>query len=194
MLILSVHCLIVDVHIFENFNLTEIVTPINPDKFKQLLVETGYNRSKTKEIITGFREGFPLGYQDMKTGIQQRAPNLKLRVGNEVELWNRVMKEVQLKRYAGPFAKVPFENFIQSPIGLVPKDSGKNTRLIFHLSFPRDGQSVNSETPREWCSVKYPEFDDAIKCILKEQQLVDEDEPIVVANTDLTSVFHFVPD
>ena len=42
-------------------------------------------------------------------------------------LWNKVMKEVEAKRFAGPFEKIPFDNFIQSPIGLVPKDGGKST-------------------------------------------------------------------
>ena len=44
------------------------------------------------------------------------------------------MKEVSLGRIAGPFEKIPFTNFMQSPIGLVPKTGGK-THLIFHLSF-----------------------------------------------------------
>ena len=47
------------------------------------------------------------------------------------------MKEIAEKRMAGPFEDIPFEHFIQSPIGLVPKDGGKKTRLIFHLSYPR---------------------------------------------------------
>ena len=64
------------------------------------------------------------------------------------------MKEVKEERYAGPFEKIPFEHYIQSPIGLVPKDWGKDTRLIFHLSYPRDGKSsVNANTPSELCSV-----------------------------------------
>ena len=47
------------------------------------------------------------------------------------------MKEVKLGRYAGPFPTIPYEeDFIQSPIGLVPKDQGCDTRLIFHLSYP----------------------------------------------------------
>ena len=49
----------------------------------------------------------------------------------------------------------PFDFFIQSPIGLVPKDGGEDTRLIFHLSYPRNGLSVNSEHPKEYCSVQY---------------------------------------
>ena len=61
------------------------------------------------------------------------------------------MKEAKLRRYVGPYLKnqIPFENFIQSPIGLVPKDGGKDVRLIFHLSYPKNGDSVNSNTPPE---------------------------------------------
>ena len=79
------------------------------------------------------------------------------------------MKEVELKRYAGPYEEIPFEYFIQSPIGLVPKDNGKKTRLIFHLSYPRSGEkvSVNSGTPQELKSVQYASFDEAVKlCII----------------------------
>ena len=63
------------------------------------------------------------------------------------------MKEVSLGRYAGPYDEPPFEHFAQSPIGLVPKDKGKKTRLIFHLSYPRNGDSVNSGIPKESCTV-----------------------------------------
>ena len=37
------------------------------------------------------------------------------------------MKEVKEGRYAGPFKDNPYKYYIQSPIGLVPKDNGKNT-------------------------------------------------------------------
>ena len=80
------------------------------------------------------------------------------------------MKEVKERRYAGPFETIPFDNYIQSPIGLVPKDNGTKTRLIFHLSFPRDpgkGSSVNGSTPKEFTSVSYPDFDDAVKLCIK---------------------------
>ena len=77
------------------------------------------------------------------------------------------MKEVKLKRYAGPFKEIPFDNFIQSPIGLVPKDNGKDCRLIFHLSYPRGTlKLLNAKTPPELCSVKYPDFDKAIQLCL----------------------------
>ena len=90
-------------------------------------------------------------------------------VGDKIELWNKVMKEVQLGRYAGPYEEPPFESYIQSPIGLVPKD-GNKTRLIFHLSYPRTAEqniSVNANTPEELCTIKYPDFEDAIRLCLK---------------------------
>ena len=83
------------------------------------------------------------------------------------------MKEVKEKRYAGPYEEIPYRNgddkegFIQSPVSLVPKDNGTSTRLIFHLSYPRNGTtSVNSNTPSEMCTVKYPDFIKAVHLCL----------------------------
>ena len=68
-----------------------------------------------------------------------------------------------------PIENPPFQSYIQSPIGLVPKDSGRDTRLIFHLSYPRQGTtSVNANTPDRFCKVKYPDFSEAIKLCIKE--------------------------
>ena len=81
------------------------------------------------------------------------------------------MKEVHKKCFAGPFTEILFEdNYVQSPIGLVPKAGGK-ARLIFHLSYnistaPED-QSINSFIPQERCSVKYNDLDAAIKSCLE---------------------------
>ena len=50
------------------------------------------------------------------------------------------MKEVKVGRYCRPFEQIPYANYIQSPIGLVPKAGGK-MRLIFHLSYDFGGQS-----------------------------------------------------
>ena len=153
---------------FENKDLTKIFTPIQPDKLRSLLEETGYNNEEIKFLHKGFSEGFDIGYRGPKC-VKYTAPNLKFTIGDETELWNKVMKEVELKRYAGPFSTIPFKHFIQSPIGLVPKDGGKKTRLIFHLSYPRNSEklSVNAATPEEMKKVKYKEFDQAIKLCIK---------------------------
>ena len=159
------------------------------NRLEQLLVESKYDRNETNYLINSFRNGFDLGYRG-EENVTKTAPNLILRVGNHTILWNKVMKEVKFGRFAGPFDKIPFKNYIQSPIGLVPKDGGKETRLIFHLSYPRDGDSVNSQMLRQFCSVKYPSFDDAIRCCLKEMQ---NDESLMnelkLGKSDMRSAF-----
>ena len=134
--------------------------------------------------MNGFKYGFELGYEG-DAEVKITSPNLKFReVGNPTTLWNKVMKEVKEKRYAGPFETIPFEHYIQSPIGLVPKDGGKNTRLIFHLSYPRGkGLSVNANTPVEKCTVKYPDFNDAI------QLCIQQGRNCKMAKSDMQSAF-----
>ena len=75
---------------------------------------------------------------------------------------------MKLGRMAGPYDQVPYKNYIQSPIRLVEKDGGHDTHMIFHLSYPRNGDSVNSCTPVELCSVKYPDFSEAVQLCLRE--------------------------
>ena len=130
-----------------------------------MLIETNYNVREREFLIDGFKNGFPIGYEGPRVGIQHRAPNLKLRVGSQTILWNKIMKEVKNKRYAGPFSKPPYKDFIQSPVGLVPKDKD-DTRLIFHLSYPRTGVSINSATPKNLCLVKYCDFDEAVRACM----------------------------
>ena len=142
---------------------------------------------QTQFLYDGFLNGFSIGYQGPKE-VQLYSANLRIRVGSPTILWNKVIKEVRLGRFAGPFVRVPFDNFIQSPIGLVPKDQGRETRLIFHLSYPRDGKSsVNINTPAEFCTVKYTDFDQAIKLCL---ELTDDlTSPIFLAKSDVDSAF-----
>ena len=103
-----------------------------------------------------------------------------------MELWNKMMKEVQLGRFAGPYEVPPFESFVQSPIGLVPKDKGLKTRLIFHLSYPRNGDLVNSGIPKEKCSVKYPDFDEAVRLCFREGTNCS------IGKSDMSSAFSHV--
>ena len=83
-------------------------------------------------MVHGFRHGFDLRYNG-STDVCRLSPNLKIRISSDEEMWSKVMKEVKGGLYADPFEKPPFDNFIQSPIGLVPKDHGTKTRVIFHL-------------------------------------------------------------
>ena len=119
---------------FENYNLCDIVTLVDAGALERMLKNTHYPEQKINFLIRGFKRGFDLQYVGDRK-VTHTAPNLKFTVGNKFELWNKVMNEVKLKRYAGLYSKPPFDHYIQSPIALVPEDQGRKTRLIFHLSY-----------------------------------------------------------
>ena len=63
------------------------------------------------------------------------------------------MKEVSLHRFSA---------------GLVPKSDG-SLRLIFHLSYSRSGWDlVNDHIPKDLCTVKYKDIDNATKLCMEE--------------------------
>ena len=136
--------------------------------------------------MNGFRHGFDLGYAG-PMDRQHCSDNIPLTVGMKVDFWNKVMKEVKLRRFAGPFERIPFEHYVQSPIGLVPKAENQ-VRLIFHLSFnfgpAKRDKSTNYHTPHEMCTVSYRDLDDAIANSL---HLLEETrtEIIFYAKTDV---------
>ena len=140
-----------------------------------------------------------MGYRDPEIR-RDFSENIPLRIGSPAELWNKVMKEVKEHRYVGPYESPPFENFIQSPIGLVPK-ANKKTRLIFHLSydFGKDPEqkSFNFHTPDELCSVRYNELDHVVRTCLK---LIDKAKEmgimrpqIFFGKSDLSNAFRLAP-
>ena len=64
-----------------------------------------------------------------------------------------------------PFDTLPFRRWKISPVGLVPKVSSGEYRVIHHLSHPA-GDSVNDSIPREAVSVSYGSIDDAVVAIM----------------------------
>ena len=163
---------------------------------EQLLIESNYDRGKTNFIVQGFKEGFSLGY----SGPHDRRDelnNIPLHIGTKSEVWAKLMKEVKLGRYAGPFDCPQFQNYIQSPIGLVPKDGGRQTRLIFDLSYDFGDQeyqkSFNHFTPDQLCTVKYNDLDHAIANSLKMVETRMAPKGIFYSKTDLKSAFHLLP-
>ena len=170
----------------ENFDLSMVITPVDAVKLRDLLIESEYSSEEIQFLYEGFTKGFDIGYWGPIKGVARKAPNLRLRVGSETIVWNKIIKEVKKGRFAGPFRdKPPFDDFIQSPSRLVPKGDGSDTQLIFHLSYPRvGGFSINSETPRELCLVKYCDFSQAVRACLKLRVSCK------LAKSDAVSAFH----
>ena len=122
-------------------------------------------------------------------------------MGSPTQLWNKVMKEVQLKHYAGPYDlnDLPYSEYMQSPIGLVPK-SGNKTWLIFHLSydFGPDWQnkSLNFHTPEHLCTVCYNDLDHAVANslrVLREARIKGLAQELFYSKSDCSSAFRILP-
>ena len=164
-----------------------------------MLRRAGYDPEKTKFLVEGFYSGFDIGYQGPEVR-QSKSQNIHFSVGDDKDLWLKLMKEFKLKRVAGPFITIPFKNFIQSPIGLVPKDEGRKTRLIFHLSYEfKDGMgSLNWHTPDYLCSVHYNDLDHAVNnCLALVEKLIKENPngprpTIFFRKTDVQSTFRIL--
>ena len=175
-----------------------MVTPLNVNLFEKLLKDSNYDAEESSFLIDGFHTGFDIGYKGPKTR-QSTARNIPFTpgVGDKWELWSKIMKEVRAGRFAGPFDVIPFDNYIQSPVGLVPKH-GNKIRLIFHLSydFTEDYPSVNTCTPREDCSVKYNDLDHAImNCLQVSQENLSLTgrKTVFLGKTDLSMAFRVLP-
>ena len=139
---------------------TPTPTPVKIQPLISLL--SGYKPSIVNILISGFSRGFPLHFQGE---IHQLLPkNLTSALDNPEIVDMKLGKELAAHRLAGPFSFPPFDSFRVSPLGLVPKKTPGDFRLIHHLSFP-NGSSVNDGISPEHTSVHYATVSDAIRLI-----------------------------
>ena len=99
---------------------------------------------------------------------------------------NKLQKEIELGRIAGPFESPPFPNLQCSPIGLVPKHEPNTFRLIHHLSFPA-GESINDFIDKDLCTVRYASFDRAVDLVMQ------AGDGAWLAKSDIKSAFRLIP-
>lgn len=165
------------------------MTPVDVDRYEQLLIEYGYNKKKTEYLINGFRHGFDI-HCTAPLDKKRFTNNLKCRVGSQTDLWNKTMTEVRAKRFIGPYSEeeIPLEYFYQSPQGLIPKKNSTKLRNIFHLSYPRQGVSINSCIDPQLCSVKFRDIDYVVK------QTLEENSPEVhFSSSDFSQAYRNLP-
>ena len=66
---------------------------------------------KSLFLVKGFTEGFTLHYEGPRNRTNQ-GKNLPFNARNKCELWMKIMKEVTVNRYAGPFEQIPYECYV----------------------------------------------------------------------------------
>ena len=171
----------------DNHNIpsTGTPTPVLVDKLEGQLKDHP-DQPFVQKLCTELREGARIGYDGPR--ISRRAKNLATANINPQIVSENLAKEVSLGRTAGPFDEVPFPNLQVSPIGLVPKKHSNKYRTIFHLCYPKTGNSINSFINKDDFSLSYVTIDDAIKHI---QLLVPA--TVFMAKTDIESAFRLYP-
>ena len=90
------------------YEINDIVTLIRIETFEQLLIQADYDREEILHLKDGFTNGFDLSYRG-PLDRQDRSSNLPLKIGLHQEIWDKLLKEVKLKRHAGPFTKIPLK-------------------------------------------------------------------------------------
>ena len=162
-----------------------LVTPVNVSNL-QSAPSNHSNSAFVNKLCLELREGARIGYSGPRRfRFSKSLPTASL---NPEVVTANLAEEVAKGCTAGPFSSSPFENFHVSPIGLVPKKHSDTFRTIFHLSFPKSGNSsINQFIARDDFSFQYITIDNAISAI----QGFGSD--YFMANTDIESAFRLFP-
>jgi hypothetical protein len=139
-----------------------ITTPIQPIILKAFLA--GYDKQSTEFLIKGFYQGFKIPYTGKECQII--SSNHKSVRENVTILQQKIEKEITAGRVEGPFQKPPSDNFRVSPLGLIPKKTSGEFRVIHDLSHPT-GNSVNEGIPEMHRTVSYQSIDDAVRIVIQ---------------------------
>lgn len=97
-------------------------------------------------ILRGIISGVSIDYEGDRT-VNRVCQNLRsaLAAGAEQQVNDIIEADCKGGKKSGPHDRQPFPCMSVSPIGAVPKKSGK-LRVIHHLSFPFGGDSINART------------------------------------------------
>lgn len=158
------------------------ITPVKADRLEVLL--TGYPVQLKGYLIRGFNFGFHVNFEGGRSVFEP--PNLKSAIDRPDIVRDKLDKEINAGRIAGPFHNRPFPDMFCSPLGIVPKKNPMEFRLIHHLSFPR-GSSINDFIPKEFSSVTYATINDAISTLKRAGR------GSFMAKTDIKSAFRIIP-
>ena len=126
------HQSLVQNHFHHELPIPVIINPLLP-------LLHGYDAHVVLTLSNGFLQGFPLYFNGVPLLSALQHPNV---------VSAKLIQEVKAGRIAGPFDTPPFKNFCVSPLGVVPKKTPGEFRLIHHLSFP-NGTSVNDDITSE---------------------------------------------
>ena len=143
-----------------------------------------------KYITQGLSKGFTIGCFKNQSRLNLSITNLRSAFELPEVIDKKLKKELNLGRIIGPFETIPIDdNFIISPLGVIPKKVPGEYRMIQHLSYPY-GSSINDYIPSEFASVNYANVQDAVNLIISTDL---EAKPVFLAKVDIEAAFRIIP-
>ena len=125
-------------------------TPVKATLLRKMLSN---NFPKKEYLVRGFTEGFSLNFEGQRVGLlAENSATVRRNVNVALD---KINKEINLGRIAGPFNSIPFSNLKCIPLALRAKSTPGEFRLLHNLSYPYNELSVNLCIPDEQKSVKY---------------------------------------
>ena len=129
-------------------------------------------------LVNGFQYGFSIGCDN--TPSVPLSKNHSSAVNHSEVINSHIQKSLELNHIAGPFPHPPFDPFISSPLGVIPKSEPGQFRIIHDLSYPKDN-SVNFYIPKENSAVHYDSVDwiihlvqqNGIHCLMAKTDIQD---------------------
>ena len=156
-------------------------TPVKVEVLSKYL--EGYENAQY--IIDGFTQGFRINFDG--PDLPLTSSNSDSANQNPQAVDQKIKKELELGRLAGPFDSVPFQNYKCSPLALREKQNTGKYRLLHNLSFPYDATSVNYNISKDDSTVSYSNIKDAISLIQAASP------PAFMAKTDISDAFRIIP-
>ena len=144
----------------------------------------GYSPEERGFLVNGFKHGFRIPFEG--TIPPPCHKNLTSALEHPSVVDNKIKKEVEKGRIAGPFPHPPLPQFVVSPLGVVPKKTPGEFRVIHHESYP-SGRSVNDGIPKSLTSCQYATIQNAIS------KIKSFGHSCFLAKTDIQDAFWIIP-
>ena len=158
-------------------------TPIRANVLFSMLHD--YDQDLRDYLIFGFKFGFDIGYRgEPNSNLNVKNLTSSLEYSKAVD--ENLKKEVLAGRMEGPLCELPFSKFQLNPIGLIPKKTAGEFRMITNLSSPK-GSSINDGISDEFAEVSYSSLSNALDLI--RQCSV----PPFLAKLDIKRAFRLIP-
>ncbi len=158
-------------------------TPVKFEVLNKYL--EGFDEKKREILETGFRDGFIIFFDGDECELEcsnSKAANQLPDAVNE-----KVKKEFEKGRIAGPFTEKPFDNFKCSPLSIREKQTKGQYRLLHNLSYLYDQRSVNLNISKESKIVHYSSVSDGTELIRS------IGKGCFLAKSDISEAFRLLP-